>query len=43
LKLINDSVIDKGDLLRDLQGWFGYAKWADTYNFRTGVIDQIKE
>ena len=30
------------DFLQSLQGWFGYAMWADTYKLRKNVIGKIE-
>ncbi len=30
-------------LIEELQGWFGYAKWANTYKIRKNIIDSIVE
>ena len=35
--------ISKGDFLESLQGWFGYAKWANTYMFRKELLDKIEQ
>jgi len=34
--------IKKGDLIQLLQGWFGYAKWANTYKFRQKILKVIE-
>jgi RNA-directed DNA polymerase len=33
----------KEKLVESLQGWFGYAKWANTYKLRMAVKDKIKD
>ena len=30
------------DVLNSLQGWFGYAMWADTYKLRNKILNQLK-
>ncbi len=39
IRLYREGVIDKERLESFLQGWFGYSKFANTYNFRKKVID----
>jgi len=31
------------DLSKSLEGWFGYAIWANTYNLRKSIIKQLNE
>jgi RNA-directed DNA polymerase len=31
------------DLIEKLQGWFGYAKWANTFKVRENIIKQIEQ
>ena len=33
--------ITKKQLENKLNGWFGYAKWANTYRFRQYILSQI--
>ena len=35
--------LSKKDLLEQLQGWFGYAQWANTYNLRKEVLQRISD
>lgn len=30
------------DLYNSLEGWFGYAMWADTYKFRKKIMKKVK-
>jgi len=32
----------KKELVESLQGWFGYAQWANTYKFRKQTIEKIE-
>jgi hypothetical protein len=29
--------------MNKLNGWFGYAKWADTFSFRQKILSKIPE
>ncbi len=40
LKLYNEEIISDEQLIFRLQGWFGYAQWADTYLFRKKMIEK---
>ena len=31
------------DLFNSLEGWFGYAIWADTYKFRKGIMKKVRK
>ena len=31
------------EVLKSLQGWFGYSIWADTYKFRKNIIKKLNE
>lgn len=41
LGLLQKGLIDKDQILEDLQGWFGYAQWADTYKLRRKIKKEI--
>ena len=41
LKRYRSGEITKIMLIENLQGWFGYARWADTYKFRKKVLEAI--
>lgn len=34
--------IRKKDIVEKLQGWFGYAKWANTFNLREEILRKLK-
>ena len=38
MKLYYEGIIDKNKLDSFLDGWFGYAKFANTYNFRKKIL-----
>ncbi len=42
INLLVDGRIGKEQILGNLQGWFGYARWANTYNLRKGIMKEIK-
>ena len=45
LESYKNKELTKEQLVEKLQGWFGYAQWANTYKFRKkilGEIDSIK-
>ena len=39
---MNDGVTPE-ILQKSLRGWFGYAKWANTYKLRKKIIEKLKE
>ncbi len=41
IRLYREGMIDKKKLDGFLQGWFGYSKFANTYNFRKKIIDLV--
>jgi len=41
LELYREGLMTKKMLIEQLQGWFGYAKWADTYNFRKKILSEL--
>ena len=41
LELYNNGGITGGILIESLQGWFGYAKWANTFKYRKEIGDKI--
>lgn len=43
LELYRKGEITKEYLEESLQGWFGYAKWANTYKLRTKILDKIEK
>jgi hypothetical protein len=40
-ELLKNGLIDKKQILEDLQGWFGYAQWANTYKLREKIRREI--
>lgn len=43
IALYSNKIISWDQLGARLDGWFGYAKWADTYNLRQKVITKISD
>src|SRR3989344_156223 len=43
LQLYKDGLISKKDLMAQLEGWFGYAQWANTYKVRKKILAEIKK
>ena len=41
LLLLQKGLVDKRQILEDLQGWFGYAQWANTYKLREKIKKEI--
>ena len=41
LALYQQGLLSREKLLGSLQGWFGYAQWADTYNLRKRAIHEL--
>ena len=41
MNLYDNNKITKEELTKKLQGWFGYAQWANTYKFREWIRKQI--
>ena len=41
IRLYKEGIIDKKKLESFLHGWFGYSKFANTYNFRKKIVDLI--
>ena len=39
--LVQNNILTYDSLLDSINGWFGYAMWADTYKQRTNVINTI--
>lgn len=43
LKILEMEAEEKQkEILNSLQGWFGYAKWANTYKLRKSIIKKVK-
>ena len=43
LKLYKDGLLSYNLFLEQLQGWFGYAQWANTYKFKKRIIKKVDE
>ena len=43
LSLYNEGIISDKQLIERLQGWFGYAQWANTYLFRKKIVEKTAE
>ena len=43
LNLYKEGFLSYEDLICSLQGWFGYAMWADTYKLRRYIIKKINQ
>ena len=41
LRLYKEREITKEELEGQLQGWFGYAQWANTYKFRKKIAEKL--
>ena len=42
LEQYENNEMRKDDLIQLLQGWFGYAEWANTYKFRQEILKLIE-
>jgi len=42
LDMYEEGLITYGHLIESLQGWFGYALWANTYKYRNKILKKIK-
>lgn len=38
INLYKEGLLDYENIIGSLQGWFGYAMWADTYKFRREIL-----
>jgi RNA-directed DNA polymerase len=43
LELYKNGEITREMLIESLQGWFGYARWANTHKFRQKILMKIEE
>jgi len=43
LILSQKGLINKKELIESLQGWFGYAQWANTHKIRKEILDKIEQ
>lgn len=42
LKWYESDIISHKGFTEQLQGWFGYAKWANTYKFRKETLQRLE-
>ena len=43
IRLYSEGKITREQLDSRINGWFGYAKWADTYRLRQGILSKIPD
>ena len=43
IKLVKNDILPYDSLLDSLNGWFGYAMWANTYKLRKNLMSKIGE
>ena len=43
IDLVQTNLLTYDSLLNSLNGWFGYAMWANTYKLRKGFMNSIEE
>jgi hypothetical protein len=43
LKWYKEDVISHKRLMEQLQGWFGYSKWANTHKLRADLLNKIEQ
>ena len=43
LQYYREGFLSKNDILKYLQGWFGYAQWANTYKYRKEIVNKIDD
>ena len=41
IELVKNNILPYDSLLDSIHGWFGYAMWANTYNLRQKLIEEI--
>jgi hypothetical protein len=41
IELYKEEKISKEKILESFQGWNAYAKWANSYSLRRGVVGKI--
>ena len=39
--LFNQCLMDKDKFIASFQGWWAYAKWANIYNLRKNIINDL--
>lgn len=43
LNLLKDGLMNEGQILDNLQGWFGYSQWANTHKLREKIKKEIND
>ena len=43
INLVQNNILTYDSLLDIIQGWFGYAMWANTYKLRKSLMKEIDE
>ena len=43
MSLYKEGILSYKLFIEQLQGWFGYSKWANTYKLRKDLLDQIEK
>ncbi len=41
IKFYKEDILSDKDLINRLEGWFGYAQWANTYSFRKRIVERV--
>jgi hypothetical protein len=41
MELYKNELISSDELMEKLQGWFGYARWANTYKMREKIKEEV--
>ncbi len=41
MQYCNEGFLSKNNILNYMQGWFGYAQWANTYEYRKEITNKI--
>ena len=41
LDFYQEGLLTYNNIIESLQGWFGYAMWANTYNYRKNTMKTI--
>ena len=42
LEMYEEGLITYEQLIESLQGWFGYALWANTQKYRKGILERVR-
>ncbi|HLC50696.1 MAG TPA: RNA-directed DNA polymerase [Candidatus Nanoarchaeia archaeon] len=43
VELYKNGILKRSDFEASLQGWFGYAMWANTYKLRQNIAELVKK